>query len=180
MQAITSKDTSLNQVSALHKKLVKNNMLDNVETIIDWGGGKYDTTAEYVLENMDEGIFVVVDKFNRTENHNWKSIEWVMEATGGDGAKVITNANVLNVIKEKDQRRMMLSAIKHFLAYNGTAYFSAYKATKSKDYIEEGDVVGQETTKGWQNAQPLSFYVDEIKGLFNQVQIKDGMIIARK
>ena len=87
---------------------------------------------------------------------------------------------MLNVVKEKEARMGILNDIHTLLDQSGTAYFSVYNAKKTDNYVEENGVVGQETTKGWQNCQNNKFYIEEIKEVFNTVSVKDGYIVAKK
>ena len=96
------------------------------------------------------------------------------------GADVITIANVLNVIKEKAARLEMLYHIKSLAAQEANIYFSAYNAKKTSNYVETAFYVGQETSDGWQNCQPLAFYMDEIKTVFSDTRtvVKNNGYIA--
>jgi hypothetical protein len=75
----------------------------------------------------------------------------------------------------------MLYHIKSLADEIATIYFSVYKAKKTSNYAETAFYVGQETADGWQNCQPLSFYMDEIKEVFGYVRTvvkRNGYIAA--
>lgn len=149
MQTISSAKTSINQVPALHKKIITN-LKGNV---LDYGCGKYDT-GKLWLENNNKNINVwCYDPYNRSKIENNKII---------DKFDFVICSNVLNVIKEKMERKKLINDILQKLNKGGCAFFSIYNAKKSKNYRETKDFYGQPTTKGWQNCQPLSFYYDEI------------------
>lgn len=174
-QEFTSKDTSIAQVAALHNELLKLGIFQDGQIVLDWGGGKYDMTKDKI-ESEKKLNFYIHDEFNRSPEHN-KEVE--LEVLNKGGADIITIANVLNVIKEKSERIKTLQKAKKFLKSNGKVYISVYNAVRTPNYTETNEYVGQSTSKGWQNAQPLSFYLSEVQQVFSNVRKKGSMIIAQ-
>ena len=116
---------------------------------LDYGGGKWDKATVY-LKNNHNCENLVYDPYNRTEEHN-KEVANRVQTKGVDS---ITCLNVLNVIKNKDERFNTLYAIKLltevsadigklpiviFQVYEGdkTANKDIQTCMKTKDYIPE-------------------------------------------
>lgn len=160
-QAISSADTSLNQIPAVFKKIPWEAGTVN----IDIGGGRFDKATDFVKEKGVENI--VFDPFNRDYKHNSKAFERVKQ--GGD---TVTVANVLNVIAEKDARDNVILQAARALKANGAAYFAIYEGS--------GDGVGKATTKGWQNNMKTAGYISEVKKHFAEVHKAGNVIIAKE
>ncbi len=171
-QEFTSKDTSRSQIAALHKLLMSKGIYQDNQLVLDYGGGKYDLAKNFVESNKNIK-FLVYDPFNRIDEHNKEVLSYVKENGGAD---IITLTNVLNVIKEKQIRINILNDIKAYL--KGKLYISVYNAPRKENYKETEDYVGQQTIKGWQNSQPLSFYVPEVKSVFNDISYNSNYIVA--
>ena len=116
---------------------------------LDFGGGKWDKATVY-LKNNHNCENLVYDPYNRTEEHNKE----VANRVQTEGVDSITCLNVLNVIKNKDERYNTLYAIKLlsevsadigklpiviFQVYEGdkTANKDIQTCMKTKDYIPE-------------------------------------------
>lgn len=116
---------------------------------LDFGGGKWDKATVY-LKNNHNCENLVYDPYNRTEEHN-KEVAHILETEGVDS---ITCLNVLNVIKNKDERYNTLYAIKLlsevsadigklsiviFQVYEGdkTANKDIQTCMKTKEYVPE-------------------------------------------
>ena len=160
-QAISSADTSLNQIPAVFKKIPWKTGTVN----IDIGGGRFDKATDFVKEKGVENI--VFDPFNRDYEHNSKAFERVKQ--GGD---TVTVANVLNVIAESDARDNVILQAARALKANGTAYFAIYEGSR--------DGVGKTTTKVWQNNMKTADYMPEVKKHFAEVHKAGNVIIAKK
>jgi len=172
-QEFNSAKTSRKQVPALHKFLVKKNLIPDNAFVLDYGGGKFDLGKEYIETEVEGATLFVYDPFNRTEEHN----NTVMAKVKSENPDVILLANVLNVIKEKNIRQNILKEIKKYKG-NGKLYISVYEAPKKENYEETEAYVGQMTKDGWQNAQPTSYYLPEVKKIFPEAMIKNNIIIA--
>jgi len=95
----------------------------------------------------------------------------VIKQIAGGQADTATVANVLNVIKEESVRDRVIAQAADAIKDDGAAYFSMYKATGE---------VAQATRDGWQNHLPTTEYLPEIKRHFDDVQVRDGYVIAKK
>ena len=158
-QQYSSADTSLNQVPAVFKKVNWKSGTTN----IDIGGGKYDTSTNFM---KDKGVTnVVFDPFNRDAEHNRNAFEKIQSK--GD---TVTVANVLNVIKEDVVRDNVILQAAKALKPNGTAYFGIYEGNASGN--------GKETSKGWQNNRKTADYIPEIAKRFKTIKKSGNMIIA--
>lgn len=160
-QAISSADTSLNQIPAVFKKIPWKAGTVN----IDIGGGRFYKATDFVKEKGVENI--VFGPFNRDYEHNSKAFERVKQ--GGD---TVTVANVLNVIAESDARDNVILQAARALKANGTAYFAIYEGS--------GDGVGKATTKGWQNNKKTADYMSEVKKHFAEVHKSGNVIVAKE
>jgi len=176
-QEYTSAKTSRKQVAKIHTFLVDKEMIPPESLVLDWGGGKYDRSKEFIEANVEGSKLLTYDPFNRTEEHNAKVLS---DVRSNNGADVVTLANVLNVIKEPSIRKSTIEDIKKFMKSGATLYISVYKAPKSKDYEETDEFVGQMTKDGWQNAQPINYYLPEVKESFPDAIVKNNIIIAKK
>lgn len=159
-QEYTSAATSIhkNKVPAIFKKIAWQPHSRN----LDWGGGKYDTATEY-LKTLNVSNFIY-DPFNRTEDHN----AMIGEHGSYDTATI---SNVLNVIKELEIRKNIITKVLDFLKKRGIIYIVVYEGNRSG--------VGKITKKdSWQNNMKLSAYAEELKE-FNPT-IKKNIIIIQK
>jgi len=158
-QEHTSADTSLNQVSAGLKYAVDKKLIKPHTHNIDNGGGKYDRGKEHVESNIEGAKLHVHDPFNRSDEHNK---EIVKNHTGK--AHYVGLHNVLNVIKEPEQRRAALEKTKTFMHPKGIVHIS----------VHEGDANGKsrmtKKDKGrgssWQEHRKTGTYMDEVKNTF--------------
>lgn len=161
-QTITSEGTSLNQTPSTFT----NYKFDSSDRILDYGGGRYDTSKR-ALEETYPGITVeVVDPFNRTEAHNQR----ILNEFSQNKADVITINNVLNVINSKSAIENVISESKKYLKENGMAYFAIYEG--------DGSGEGKETSAGYQNNQKAAFYVPMVEKYYNNVVRQGSFILA--
>ena len=160
-QAISSADTSLNQVPALHKdaRVVWG------DVNIDIGAGAYDAATNYL---KDKGVTNLKwDPYNQSESVNRATLKYLQD---GNKADTATSANVLNVIAEEDARLNVILQAAKSIKRDGKAYFMVYEG--------DGSGIGRKTSKGWQNNLKTREYADEIRTYFNNVQVKGKLIVA--
>ena len=164
-QEYTSADTSINTVSAVYKLIDKPNTV-----ILDYGGGKYDTNAEYMLQKCNSPV-LVFDPYNRTQEHNSKVIQFFKL----NPAKIAVCSNVLCVIKEDEVILDILGNIKNLMAENGLLYIRVYERDRNG--------IGCRTTKGWQRNQKTEDYIPFIQQVFGnncEIQKYRGNLIVKK
>lgn len=176
-QEHTSADTSLNQISAGLKHAVKKGLIKPNSMNVDNGGGRYDAGKQHVESNVEGAQLHVHDPFNRSEEHN----SGVKKAAQGNSDYVGLH-NVLNVIKEPEERRKALENTGSFLKKGGIAHITVYEGNKSgKGKISKTD---KGRGSSWQEHRPTSSYVDEVKSVFpedtHEVTHKGQHIIVRK
>jgi len=176
-QEFDSAKTSRPQIADLHRFLSKKNMIKPGTLMLDWGGGKYDRSKDFIEGSTEDVTFLTYDPFNRTEEHNNSVISRIKSNGGAD---VITIANVFNVIKEKSVREDTIRQIKENLKPDGKFYVSVYNAPRTDKYEETEEFVGQPTSDGWQNAQPIKFYLPEVQKYFPDAFVKYNIISAQK
>ena len=164
-QQYTSADTSINTISAVYK------LIDTPNTVIlDYGGGKYDTNAEYMLQKCNSRV-LVFDPYNRTPEHNSQVIQYFKL----NPAKIVVCSNVLCVIKEDEIILDILGNIRDLMAYYGLLYIKVYERDKTG--------VGCRTTKGWQRNQKTEDYIPFIQQVFGnncEIQKNRGNLIVKK
>ena len=162
MQGFGSAATSLNQIPQGTKKIEWKSGTTNV----DIGGGKFDKATEFLKEKGVENL--VFDPFNRNAEHN----KAVAERVRDNKADTSTCHNVLNVIDSEESRANVILQAAKAIKPDGTAYFTVYEGNKSG--------IGRQTkSDSWQNNRPTKDYVSEIERYFDDVKVKNGVIVAK-
>ena len=157
VQKYSSKDTSVNVVNKVYKKYA---FCPN-SRILDYGGGKYDSNAEYMKQFGSE-VFVF-DKFNRSADHNDSVISSMKKAA----PDYVVCSNVLNVILENEIIESIISDIAS-LCGTGKVVFAIYEGNRSG--------VGMATTKGYQRNMLTRAYLPYILPYFSVIKVKNGII----
>lgn len=161
-QKYTSADTSINTVNKVYTKM----NFTRGSTVLDYGGGKYDSNIEYMAE---KGVNVkVFDPFNRSPAHN----ESVMRYFKTHTPDYIVNSNVLNVISELAIVNDIINNIHKLAGPQTICYFAIYEGNKTG--------IGKVTSKGFQRNEPTAYYVPLIQKKFKTVIRKGNIIIALK
>ncbi|MBQ7211564.1 MAG: hypothetical protein IJS19_02665 [Muribaculaceae bacterium] len=161
-QGFGSAGTSLRQVASGLRKVYWKKGTTN----LDLGGGRFDEGTDYLAK---EGVAnLIFDPYNRTAEHN----KAVAERVRKEGVDTVTCNNVLNVIDDAGARSNVILQAAKALKPDGTAYFTVYEGDKSG--------VGRQTkADSWQNNRPTRDYIDEVKEHFDDVTLKNGVIIAK-
>ena len=160
-QEHTSKDTSVNVVNRVYRHYDFNPN----SIILDYGGGKYDSNKEYMW-NLNHSLVCIVDKYNRSSEHNLQALEYLAENT----PKYVVCSNVLNVIKEDEVVSTLLDDIsKNFK--QAIFLFAVYSGNKSG--------IGAETSKGYQRNLKTKYYIEYLVPYFDDIIIKRDIIICR-
>lgn len=164
-QEYTSAATSINstKLPALFKMVTFRDGSLN----LDYGGGKFDNVASYLMDTYG-ATNLVYDPYNRTPDHNKSVLDQVRKNGGAD---TVTCSNVLNVIKEPEARLSVIRNCKNYLKPGGTAYFTVYEGS--------GTGEGSPTKSGYQLNKKTDQYVDEISQVFSNVTRKGKLIIAK-
>ena len=177
-QEHTSADTSISQVSGGVKHAVKTGLIKPNSLNVDNGGGRFDRGKDFVESSVEGSKFHVHDPYNRSEEHNSQ----VKKQASGN-ADYVGLHNVLNVIKEPEQREQALRQTKSFMKPGtGIVHITTYEGDKSGN----GRMTKADKGKGssWQNNKPTSHYVDEVKSVFpestHEVSSKAGHIVVRQ
>lgn len=166
-QKYSSRNTSVNK-NHLPKAFTKISSWKQDSINLDLGGGKYDNATKY-LRTFD-CTNLVLDPFNRTEQHNTTVLKLIKNNGGCD---TVTCLNVLNVIAEQEIRLQTIKQAYTLLKDNGVAYFQIYEGNKSR--------IGCETKKDcWQNNLLCADYIFEIENYFKIKKITDKIIICTK
>ncbi len=161
-QEYGSAGTSIHQVAATFKSPYFDTPSGSIN--VDLGGGKYDLATEYLKER--DIINLVIDPYNRSPEFNDANEKIARK----NKVSSVTVNNVLNVIKEPEERENVIRKAKSFLTDGGKAYFLIhYKSGKEAGETKKGD---------WQNHMHPKQYVSEIKKYFDDVVVKGNLIIA--
>jgi hypothetical protein len=173
-QEYSSKSTSINSTRlpkgfnyGVEKSLIKKGGIN-----LDIGGGKYDIATEELAKHDVTNL--IYDPFNRSQQHNSEILQIVSAAGGADS---ITILNVLNVIKEEFNRKCVLMMANESLKVGGTIIILIYEGDKKHARTGLSKSTGHDR---WQNFFAKEFYLDEIKAIFPNAYIKNGLIIATK
>lgn len=169
-QEYKSNKTSINasKLPSTFGQMDKMKAVKTGDVIVDIGGGRFDNAVKWA---EDRGATLhIVDPFNRSKEHNSKAIASVRNGQ----ANIATVNNVLNVIREPENRIRVIKQAHNALHEDGKAYFTIYEGNKTG--------VGAPSQKGesWQNNAKLTEYLEEIRNIFGDVRIKNGMIVATK
>jgi hypothetical protein len=167
MQEFTSAKTSINstKVPAVFTRVKPWGAFKRGTRNLDLGGGRYDTATEFLAGLGVENV--IYDPYNRSAEHN--AVVLKSEVMNGH-ADSVTISNVLNVIKEKDRRLGVLAIAKLALKPNAKAYITVYEGDKSG--------IGRETSAGYQLNKRTVRYVEECETLFENVRVRNGVIIC--
>jgi len=159
-QKITSAGTSVNQLPAVLRlidnvypsDLDKALFWSRIDTVLDYGGGKYDKLTDALIERNIRNL--VYDPFNRSEDHN----RFVLKLVKARRADMGICSNVLNVIREPAARQETLEHLQIGVKEGGSIFITVYEGDKSSK--------GKKTTKGWQANRPAKNYMREIRRVF--------------
>jgi hypothetical protein len=161
--ALDSAYTSTRQIPATFKKYSEDFRFG---VNFDFGGGKYDDATKY-LETLG-ATNLVYDPYNRSSKHN----EDVKDELFANGVNTITCLNVLNVIKDQNERHYTISQLLN-LARASFDERNEYPVIFIQVYAGNGSGVPSETTTQL-NKKPAQ-YMEEIEYFF-----KDEWNINRK
>lgn len=161
-QTITSKETSIKQVPALHKSRYVAEIGHNA-SVLDYGAGKYSELAEsYLRKNVQIAAYTPYDPYNLPGR-------LIPENARYD---ITLCANVLNVIREENAiTGVIRNAIFH-TRKGGQVMFTVYEGDKSGK--------GKITTKGYQRNESTQNYMTRILSACPWVRLdrKGKIIIA--
>jgi hypothetical protein len=160
-QNITAANTSLNHIPRGMKMIA----WKAGEKNLDFGGGRYNTTTEFVRDNYKVENYVY-DPFNRTIEENSRALS----------AKVstITCFNVLNVLETEELLVGVLCHIKQLMEDNNAiAYFTVYEGDKSGR--------GKATSKGYQRNSRLKTYMSYFELVYPgyNIEVKDRLVTIK-
>ena len=135
---------------------------------LDFGGGRFDNVAEY-LKDLDV-LNLVYDPFNRSKEHNKDVIEFVKKNGGAD---TVTCSNVLNVIKEPENRLAVIKNCNRLVKNGGTVYVTVYEGSGS------GEGKANEKKKSYQTNMKTEQYQEELEKVFKDVKRKGKLFICK-
>jgi hypothetical protein len=167
MQEYSSAKTSIKQIPAGFN-IVDKYFGWNPNTInFDIGGGKYDLMTNKLLEKNVTNL--IYDPYNRTPEHNFD----VLLFCANGKCDTVTIFNVLNVIKEVENQIEVLN-----LAYNALK-IGGYVFVRST-YMNPKKVSGVTKSGTFQHYLTQKEYLEIVKKVFPNAELKYGIIFARK
>lgn len=135
---------------------------------LDYGGGRFDNVAQY-LKDYDV-LNLVYDPFNRSKEHNKDVLDFVKKNGGAD---TITCSNVLNVIKEPENRLSVIKNCDRLVKSGGTVYFTVYEGSGS------GEGKANDKRKSYQTNMKTEDYQEELEQVFGSVTRKGKLFICK-
>lgn len=135
---------------------------------LDYGGGRFDNVAQY-LKDYDV-LNLVYDPFNRSKEHNKDVIDFVKKNGGAD---TVTCSNVLNVIKEPENRLSVIKNCDRLVKNGGTVYFTVYEGSGS------GEGKADDKRKSYQTNMKTADYQEELEKVFKDVKRKGKLFICK-
>ena len=135
---------------------------------LDFGGGKFENAAQY-LKDYDV-LNLVYDPFNRSKEHNKDVIDFVKKNGGAD---TVTCSNVLNVIKEPENRLSVIKNCDRLVKSGGTVYFTVYEGSGS------GEGKADDKRKSYQTNMKTADYQSELEQVFSDVKRKGKLFICK-
>lgn len=135
---------------------------------LDYGGGRFDNVAQY-LKDYDV-LNLVYDPFNRSKEHNKDVIDFVRNNGGAD---TVTCSNVLNVIKEPENRLSVIKNCDRIVKPGGTVYFTVYEGSGS------GEGKANDKRKSYQTNMRTEDYQEELEQVFSSVTRKGKLFICK-
>ena len=171
MQKITSAATSLNQVPALIKLIEKEKAFKDDMVVLDYGAGRYQTAQNYV-QGIARVTYLRYDPYNLSEEDNYVALNLK--------ADIVILSNVLNVVQQREDRIKILEQCRDQMKTGARLYVRVYNAPRSAKYQIAPDP-GQPTMNGtcWQNCQPLTFYMDEIREVLDLERGTSAYLVAK-
>jgi hypothetical protein len=168
-QKISSAATSVKQVPAILNKILQvmdhpGSFLAYTSDVLDMGGGKYDLlTARFREMGIRNWVY---DPFNRSPEHN----AFVVEMLTTKRADNAVCSNVLNVIKDPFDRKVMHRLLQSMTKEDGLVFFTVYEG--------DGSSVGRKTSKGWQANKPTKSYLRELRKYYGSVTLCSNKLIV--
>lgn len=135
---------------------------------LDYGGGRFNNAAQY-LKDYDV-LNLVYDPFNRSKAHNKDVLDFVKKNGGAD---TVTCSNVLNVIKEPENRLSVIKNCDRLVKSGGTVYFTVYEGSGS------GEGKANDKRKSYQTNMRTEDYQEELEQVFGSVARKGKLFICK-
>jgi hypothetical protein len=167
-QEYTSAKTSIKQLPAGFNIIDKYFGWKPHTLNFDIGGGKYDLMTEKLKEKQVANL--IFDPYNRSQEHN----ENVLSICRGMfKADTVTIFNVLNVIKEYEMQINVLNLALEILKDNGMVFIRS-------TYMNRNKASGVTKSGTFQHYKTQKEYLEIIKNVFPNAELKYGIIFAKK
>lgn len=162
-QQFTSAATSIKQLPKAFTQLDREGVWKKGQSVLDIGAGRYDLGKRLLAKR---GVQChCFDPYNRDEDENRKAM------SSGPYDVVLLN-NVLNVIREPEEREKAVALAKKQLKPEGTLIVQAYRG--------DGSGKGRRTGPDqYQLNRELTYYEPLLKKFFPDVESRAGLLRAR-
>lgn len=161
-QKYTSAATSINstKLPAVYTSKAFLEEIGKAASVSDFGAGKFDNAEKYVFDTFGKVVYCY-DKYNRTEAENADTLSRFSDLG------IISN--VLNVIDNAEARKNLLKLAREHAA---TVLITVYEG--------DGSGKGRPTKEDcWQENRKLASYIPEVLAVFQTVERKGAVLIAR-
>ena len=166
-QEYTSEKSSIKQIPAGFRIVDKHFGWKPNTINFDIGGGKYDLMTNALKEKDVTNL--IFDPYNRTIEHN----NAVLEICRRFGAETVTVFNVLNVIKEHEIQIALLNLALETLKNGGMIYVRS-------TYMNKNKASGVTKSGTFQHHKKQSEYLEIVREVFPNAELKHGIIYAQK
>jgi hypothetical protein len=166
-QEYTSEKSSIKQIPAGFKIVHKYFGWEENTINFDIGGGKYNLMTDRLKELGVTNL--IFDPYNRSQRHN----EAVLETCRRLGADTVTIFNVLNVIKEEEIQIAVLNLALETLKDGGMIYVRS-------TYMNKNKASGATKSGTFQHHKRQVEYLEIVKGVFPNADLKYGIIYSKK
>jgi hypothetical protein len=135
---------------------------------LDIGGGKYDLMTEKLKEKQVANL--IFDPYNRSREHNDNVFSICRGMFKPD---TVTIFNVLNVIKEREVQIAVLNLALKLLKNKGMLFVRS-------SYMNPNKVSGLTKSGTFQHNKTQKEYLEIVKEVFPNAELKHGIIFATK
>jgi predicted class III extradiol MEMO1 family dioxygenase len=167
IQKYTSAKSSIKQVPAGFKIVDKYFGWQPNTVNLDIGGGKYDLMTEALKEKGVTNL--IFDPYNKSQKHN----EMIISMCRRLLVDTVTIFNVLNVIKEYEMQINVLNLALEVLKDNGMVFIRS-------TYMNRNKASGVTKSGTFQHYKTQKEYLEIVKKVFPDAELKHGIIFAKK
>lgn len=165
--AATAVNAKMGKLPKIFNALSKRNEFKPGQTVLDYGGGTQQAgiLAQNFLDKYG-ATEILYDQYNQSKDEQDAVIKNLKKSGLADIGLL---SNVLNTIKEPERRNLVLRRAASLIKPGSPIHITTYEGNKSGIGAQSGKDM-------WQENRPTKSYLDEIKAVFDNVSIKNGVI----